>query len=199
MKDQILDKATDMFLTLGFKSVTMDDIASEMGISKKTIYQHFSNKDSLVKATTSNLFEKISCGIDAIILADKNPIEELFAIKDFVVQNLKDENTSPIYQLQKYYPRIHKSLMIKQFEKMGSCVVENLDKGITLGLFRKDINKELISRFYFAGMTSIKDVEIFNPEDFSPREVQLKYLEYHLRGICTPKGIEFLTNIITKN
>lgn len=199
MKDQILEKATDMFLTLGFKSVTMDDIASEMGISKKTIYQHFSNKDSLVKATTTNLFDKISCGIDEIILADKNPIEELFAIKDFVVQNLKDENTSPIYQLQKYYPRIHKSLMIKQFEKMGSCVVENLEKGITLGLFRDEINKDLISRFYFAGMTSIKDVEIFNPKEFSPREVQLKYLEYHLRGICTPKGIEFLTNIITNN
>ncbi|NHN26971.1 TetR/AcrR family transcriptional regulator [Flavobacterium jejuense] len=199
MKDQILDKATDMFLTLGFKSVTMDDIASEMGISKKTIYQHFSNKDSLVKASTSNLFEKISCGIDDIILADKNPIEELFAIKDFVVQNLKDENTSPIYQLQKYYPRIHKSLTIKQFEKMGSCVVENLEKGISLGLFRKDIDKELISRFYFAGMTSIKDVEIFNPKNFRPREVQLKYLEYHLRGICTPKGIDVLTNIITNN
>ena len=70
MKDQILEKATEMFLTLGFKSVTMDDIASEMGISKKTIYQHFSNKDSLIKATTSNLFERISCGIDEIILAN---------------------------------------------------------------------------------------------------------------------------------
>ena len=112
---------------------------------------------------------------------------------------MKDENTSPIYQLQKYYPRIHKSLMIKQFEKMGSCVVENLEKGITLGLFRDEINKDLISRFYFAGMTSIKDVEIFNPKEFSPREVQLKYLEYHLRGICTQKGIEVLTNIITNN
>ena len=67
MKDQILNKATEMFLTLGFKSVTMDDIASEMGISKKTIYQHFSNKDSLVKTVTINLFEKISCGIDEII------------------------------------------------------------------------------------------------------------------------------------
>lgn len=93
MKEQILNKATDMFLTLGFKSVTMDDIANEMGISKKTIYQHFSNKDSLVKAVTTNLFEDISCGIDQIILANKNPIEELFAIKDFVLKNLKDENT----------------------------------------------------------------------------------------------------------
>lgn len=199
MKDQILEKATDMFLTHGFKSVTMDDIASEMGISKKTIYQHFSNKDNLVKATTSHLFEKISCGIDDIIFADKNPIEELFAIKDFVMKNLKDESASPIYQLQKYYPKVHKSLMIKQFDKMGSCVIDNLEKGIQLGLFRKELNKELTARFYFAGMSSIKDVELFNPEQFSSKEVQLNYLEYHLRGICTPKGTEHLTKIITNN
>lgn len=196
MKDQILNKATEMFLTLGFKSVTMDDIAAEMGISKKTIYQHFSNKDALVKATTTNLFETISCGIDEIILADKNPIEELFAIKEFVLKNLKDENTSPIYQLHKYYPRIHKSLMLKQFDKMGSCVVENLEKGISLGLFREDINKDYISRFYFSGMNSIKDAELFNPEVFSLKDLQAKYLEYHLRGICTPKGIEQLETII---
>ncbi|NJM79133.1 MAG: TetR/AcrR family transcriptional regulator [Flavobacterium sp.] len=199
MKDQILEKATDMFLTHGFKSVTMDDIASEMGISKKTIYQHFSNKDTLVKATTLNLFEKISCGIDEIILADKNPIEELFAIKDFVMKNLKDESASPIYQLQKYYPKVHKSLMIKQFDKMGSCVIDNLEKGIQLGLFRKELNKELTARFYFAGMTSIKDADLFNPEQFSSKEVQVNYLEYHLRAICTPKGTEYLTKIITNN
>mgnify|MGYP000282950895 CR=1 FL=1 len=92
-----LEKATEMFLTLGFKSVTMDDIASEMGISKKTIYQHFSNKDSLIKATTSNLFERISCGIDEIILANKNPIEELFAIKDALAAWGHNSYDSPFY------------------------------------------------------------------------------------------------------
>jgi len=199
MKDQILHKATDMFLTLGFKSVTMDDIASEMGISKKTIYQHFSSKDALVKATTANLFETISCGIDEIILGNQNPIEELFTIKEFVMKNLKGENTSPIYQLQKYYPKIHKILTLKQFDKMGSCVVENLQKGINLGLFRADMNKQLISRFYFAGMTSIKDAEIFNPEIFKSKLVQSTYLEYHLRGICTPKGINKLEQLLKIN
>lgn len=199
MKDQILHKATEMFLTLGFKSVTMDDIAAEMGISKKTIYNNFSNKDELVEQVTSHLFETISCGIDDIILANENPIEELFIIKEFVMQHLKDENTSPIYQLQKYYPKTHKSLMAKQFDKMGSCVVANLEKGIQLGLFRKDIQKKMISRFYFAGMTSIKDVELFNPNEFSSKTVQSCYLEYHLRGICTPKGIEQLENLIQTN
>lgn len=198
MEDKIIGKATEMFLTLGFKSVTMDDIATGMGISKKTIYQHFENKNDLVEAVTMNLFETISCGIDEIITLNQNPIEELFAIKDFVMKNLKNESTSPIYQLQKYYPQIHKTLMSRQFDKMGDCVVDNLKKGMVQNLFREDINVELIARFYFAGMTSIKDAELFNPIQFSTKEVQETYLEYHLRGICTSKGIAILEQLLTK-
>ncbi|WP_309614749.1 TetR/AcrR family transcriptional regulator [Flavobacterium sp.] len=199
MENKIIEKATEMYLTLGFKSVTMDDIASEMGISKKTIYHHFENKNDLVEAVTLYLFETISCGIDEIMTLNKNPIEELFVIKDFVMKNLKNESTSPIYQLQKYYPQIHKTLMSRQFEKMGDCVIENLKKGIEQGLFRNEINLELIGRFYFAGMTSIKDAELFNPIQFSIKDVQETYLEYHLRGICTSKGVEILEQLIKNN
>lgn len=198
MKDQILHKATEMYLTHGFKSVTMDEIANELGISKKTIYQHFENKDNLVEASTLHLFETISCGIDSICIQDKNPIEELFEIKDFVLRNLKDESASPIYQLQKFYPKIHKILMAKQFSKMGECISVNLSKGIEQGLFRTSINKELIGRFYFAGMTSLKDMELFNPNLFKAKEVQINYLEYHLRAICTEKGIAILEELLYK-
>lgn len=195
MKNQILEKATEMFLTLGFKSVTMDDIAAELGISKKTIYQHFATKPELVKHATLNLFETISCGIDDIHLQNLNPIEELFQIKQFVLQHLKNESSSPFYQLQKYYPKIHKTLKAKQFEKMGSCVVENLNRGVSLGLYRKEIDVEAIARFYFAGMTSIKDNELFPQNEFNPIHVQNLYLEYHLRGICTKSGIEKLEKL----
>ena len=196
MEHKIIEKATEMYLTLGFKSVTMDDIASMMGISKKTIYQHFENKNELIEAVTMHLFENISCGIDEIITINQNPIEELFAIKDFVMKHLKDERTSPIYQLQKYYPQIHKTLMSKQFDKMGDCVIDNLKKGIEQGLYREDINLELIARFYFAGMNSIKDAELFNPIHYSSLLVQETYLEYHVRGISTEKGIHILETLL---
>ena len=199
MYNKIIEKATEMYLTFGFKSVTMDDIASKMGISKKTIYQHFANKTDLVEAVTMNLFETISCGIDEIVTLNQNPIEELFAIKDFVMQNLKNESASPIYQLQKYYPQVHETLKSRQFSKMGDCVIENLKKGIDQELFRTDINLELIARFYFAGMSSIKDAELFNPIQFSMKEVQETYLEYHLRGISTSKGIAILEKILQNN
>jgi hypothetical protein len=82
---------------------------------------------------------------------------------------------------------------------MGDCVVDNLRKGIEQGLFREDINLELIARFYFAGMTSIKDAELFNPIQFSTKEVQETYLEYHLRGIATEKGIAVLEQLLKNN
>ena len=130
MRDKIILKSAELFLNLGFKSVTMDDIANEMGISKKTIYVHFENKTRLVEAVTFSLFETICDGIDAICEASNNPIEELYDIKMFVMNHLKNEKTSPQYQLKKYYPQIFEALRLKQFEKMHDSVKESLQKGI---------------------------------------------------------------------
>ena len=119
MKQKILHKATDMFLSLGFKSVTMDDIAAELGVSKKTIYNHFSNKTALVNEVTNSVFEIVCEGIDLICSKEENPIDELYEIKRFSMDYLKNEKTSPQYQLQKYYPKIYMSLKIKQFTKIS--------------------------------------------------------------------------------
>lgn len=196
MRDKILYKATEMFLNLGFKSVTMDDIAKELGVSKKTIYNHFSNKTDLVEKTTYAVFELISNGIDMICELEKNPIEEIYEIKKFVMSRLKDEKTSPQYQLQKYYPRIYASLKKKQFEVMNSCVEENLKRGIILGIYRESIDIGFISRIYFNGLNGIKDIELFPLQKFSMNALMEFFLEYHLRGICTEKGIEILNKTI---
>jgi hypothetical protein len=199
MRDKILVGASDLFLTYGFKSVTMDDIANKLGISKKTIYLHFDNKTKLVEATTMYLFDSISCGIDHICQLKKNPIEEIYNIKQFISEHLKDEKSSPQYQLQKYYPKISNSLKSKQFKVMQSCVIDNLRRGIALGLYRACINVEVISRFYFTISVAIKDKDIFPENQFSMNMLLNNYLEYHLRGICTSKGLETLTKFITSN
>ncbi len=199
MKDEILHKATELFITLGFKSVTMDDIANEMGISKKTIYLHFENKTKLVEATTMYMFNLISHGIDCICALEKNPIEEIYDIKAFVMEHLKDEKSSPQYQLQKYYPKIYMTLKNKQFEVMKDCVLENLERGIKLGLYREIIDVQFITRIYFSGIISIKDKDLFPDELFSIKTLMEYYLEYHLRGICTAKGLNLLSQITNSN
>ncbi len=199
MKDKILEKATDMFLNLGFKSVTMDDLAHEMGISKKTIYTHYENKTKLVEDCTSQLFCTISEGIEHICSYGKNPIEELYEIKKFALLHLKDEKSSPQYQLQKYYPKIHDRIKGKQFEMMQECVVDNVERGIKLGIYRENLNIDFVSRIYFSGVVSIKDHKLFPINQFPIIKLMDDFLEYHLRGIVTPKGRNILNAIINSN
>ena len=197
MKENILKTSAELFLTLGFKSVTMDDIAKEMGISKKTIYQHFENKTKLVEATTLSVFQFISSGIDGICALEKNPIEEIYDIKNFVMMHLKGEKSSPQYQLQKYYPKLFLRLKAKQFEVMQNCFKKNLERGIGLGFYRENINVEFITRIYFNCMIVIKDRELFPETMFSIPELMNNYIDYHLRGICNTNGLNFLNELQT--
>lgn len=197
MKEDILKTAADLFLTLGFKSVTMDDIANKMGISKKTIYAHFPTKSKLVEATTVYLLETIDSGIENIRKKNLNAIEELFEIKKFVMGHLKDERSSPQFQLSKYYPKVYQNVSKNHSTLMCCSISANLHKGIEGGLYRKSIPVEFISRLYFLGMTAIKDSEMFSPEEFSNSQLKGNYLEYHLRAIVTAKGFKILQNFIT--
>jgi DNA-binding XRE family transcriptional regulator len=196
MRKKIILKAADMFITLGFKSVTMDDIAATMGISKKTIYAHFKNKTDLVKESTLALFHVISHGIDCISSQDKNPIEELYDIKKFVMMHLKDEKSSPQYQLQKYYPEIFNKLKELQFDMMQECTLKNLRKGVEQGLYRENLNIEFVSKIYFIGVIGMKDDKLFPTQNFPKAKLMEDYLEYHLRGIITKKGELTLNNFI---
>jgi len=194
MREKIIEKSNELFLNLGFKSVTMDEIASALGVSKKTIYKYFKNKTELVAAVTDFMFLNICDGIDMICALKKNPIEEIFDIKRFVMSNLKDEKSSPQYQLQKYYPKIFTTVKKKQFNIMQDCVKENLSQGKAQNLYRKEIDIEFISRIYFSGIMSIKDKDLFPLTDYSMKTLMDYYLEYHLRGICTKEGMQQLEN-----
>lgn len=199
MKNKITSKAAEMFLSLGFKSVTMDDISNEMGISKKTIYTHFKNKTELVKESVLKVFEGISCGIDNIQLEKKDPIEELYEIKKFVMLQLKNEKSSPQYQLQKYYPEIYTMIKAKKYENMAECTVENLRRGVEKGVYRNNIDVDFISKLYFLGIDGINDETVFPVSQFSKTQLMEDYLEYHLRGIVTPKGLQTLNKFINEN
>jgi len=199
MREKIIQKSAELFLTLGFKSVTMDDIANEMAISKKTIYVHFANKTKLVEAVTFEVFANVCEGIDSICDTSPNPIQQLYDIKIFVMQYLKNEKTSPQFQLKKYYPQIYQRLHLKQFEKMHESVQESLQNGVDTELFRSDINVDFISRMYFNGMTGIKDDSYFPSELYNMEYLMESLLEYHLRAIITDKGLQILNKFITKN
>ena len=196
MKEEIIHAATELFLNQGFKSVTMDDIANELAMSKKTLYQHYSNKETIIAVVVDQLFENICALIDDICALKSNPIKEVYEIKKQVMHHLKDEASAPMHQLQKYYPKIYTSLKARQFHYMQECVVDNIKRGLEDGLFRPNINVDFVSRIYFNGVTGIKDSNVFPTTLFEPKELFEHFLEYHLRGIVTPKGRQILNNLI---
>lgn len=192
MEDKILQKAGDMFLSLGFKSVTMDDIANELGISKKTLYKYFANKALLVSEATKGFHKKVEENILTVKNKNYNAIEEEFAIKAIFKEMLKNAKESPMFQLKKYYPEIYKDLMDKEECMFSNCNLDNLQKGIFNGLYRADIDTNVIMRFYFTLIfTALEEQE----SDYTMQEiVQMEYkiLEYHIRAIATEEGVKEL-------
>lgn len=196
LEKSIVITSTELFLTLGFKSVTMDDIAEEMKISKKTIYTFFANKEALVQSVVFSMYSYITTNLTQIREKASNPISELYEVKMFIMHQLKGEKTSPQHQLRKYYPNIHKELQKKQFDFMTKSVKKSLTKGVEMKLFRPSIDIDFISRMYFNGMVGIKNVDMFPIEKYSPEQLMENYLDYHLRAIVTDNGMKLLSSYI---
>jgi AcrR family transcriptional regulator len=186
MKEKIIVKAKEMFLKLGFKSITMDDIAGEMCISKKTIYKYFANKELLIHESTQVLHKEVHEIITEIISRDYNAIEENFQIRKMFADMFKSTDTSPIYQLKKHYPEVYETVLEYQVQECESCFKQNIEKGIAQGLYRKDINIEVYVKLYYALIFTI------NENTRSEREaaaLEMEALEYHTRAMATAKGI----------
>jgi TetR/AcrR family transcriptional regulator, biofilm operon repressor len=186
MKEKIIKKATDMFLKLGFKSVTMDDIACEMCISKKTIYKYFHNKEMLIEEGTEIVHQNIHRIIDEIVAKNYNAIEENFEIRKMFKEMFQTLDTSPVYQLKKHYPEIHAKMMANEIEDCNAVFTQNLIKGKEQGLYRKEVEIEASVKFYYTLIFSINETTQLESEAL---KLETLALEYHTRAIATPKGI----------
>lgn len=191
MKEKIISKASEMFLKLGFKSVTMDDIAGEMCISKKTIYKYFCNKELLIAESTETVHKQIHEIIDTIISKNYNAIEENFEIRKMFKEMFNSSDNSPIFQLKKHYPEIYDTVMVREINECNTIFEQNIIKGIQEGLYRKNINIQNYIQFYYHLVFTIK--ENISSERES-QKIELEILEYHTRAMATATGIIELEN-----
>ncbi len=196
MKDKIISKATDMFLKLGFKSVTMDDIACEMCISKKTIYKYFRNKELLIEEGTEIIHKKIHHLIDEIMTKNYNAIQENFEMRKMFKEMFQSFDHSPVYQLKKHYPEIYEKMMATEIQDCSEVFTRNIEKGIAEGLYRADTDIKAAVQFYYTLIFSINENTLLEKEAF---ELELKALEYHTRAIATPEGVTELSNQLFKS
>jgi AcrR family transcriptional regulator len=187
-KERILKGAEELFFKFGIKSVTMDDIAKHLAISKKTIYQFFEDKNEMVETLMSQSLKKDECEFKQIQNDSENVIVEVFNIMKHMGQMFSKINPNIFYDLQKYHPNAWKQFQNFKHECMAQLVEESIRRGMAEGLVREDINPKIVARLRIEEVEMGLSSEIFPPDKFKLVDVQLAMIDYFLHGICTLKG-----------
>ncbi len=192
----IVETAAGLYQKFGLKSVTMDDVAHECMISKKTLYKFVDDKIDLLKHVLDYEYSKHGTGFLNIFDKGLNAVEEVFEIHKNLIKMLKTHNPAVEHDLLKYYPIIHRELVEKKSEQVFKMMVQNMKKGIKEGLYYDDIDVELIAkqRVIFQ-VQKIENSVVSYKEFIKPKAVKQMFI-YHLRAICSPKGIKFLNEKI---
>lgn len=188
----ILNKVKILYSKYGIKSVTMDDVSRELGISKKTLYQFVSDKTELVEKIIDLELEKYGCFFDQLHDKNLNAIEELFEVQKMITRMLREHNPSQEYDLRKYYPEQYARILKVRRERMYSNILSNLKKGKSDGIYRRELNEEIIAKIQLFRVETALDSEIFTLEEIMSTKVFFEIFIYHMRGIANEKGIELM-------
>lgn len=188
MKEKIIEGAGSLFLKYGIRSVSMDDIANNLAISKKTLYQYFKDKDDIVNKATKAIIDADRKSFVEIREGAENAIDELSKVSKCLRRMIDEMNPSLLFDLQKYFPRAWQIYIKYKDEFILDMVVDNLTRGIKEGNFREDININILARLRVEQVQLCFDQRIFPKDVYDFREVQMQIFDHFLYGIVTPKG-----------
>lgn len=196
---EILERAGAVFMRYGVRSVTMDDVARELKISKKTLYKYVKDKSDLVSKIMQG-----QCEMEKIVLSEaaataENAIDELIIISSTLGQKLQQMNPSVLFDLEKYYPEAWEVFTDHKQHFILDSVRANLDRGIEEGIYRDNLNAEIISKLYIQKIDCIFDPAIFPLGKFTFYQIHLELMRYHIRGVANEKGMDYLAEKIKKD
>ena len=189
---EILNQAAILFSKFGVKSMTMDDIARQLGISKKTLYQYVDNKRDLVRKSIEIHIDQEECVMKDQLNVEGNAIDELMAMTRLVGSQMKEMHPSVIFDLKKYHPDAHRCLVDHRDQFIYSNIKKNLESGVESGLYRNNINPEILTKLYLSMINVILDPQHNSLSDYSAAEVYTEMIRYHVRGIASAKGRDYL-------
>lgn len=188
IKDRILNHAQKLFTRNGIKSVSMDDIAADMAMSKKTLYKWFENKDQIVQAAMARHLEGTQCDCTAMIQTATSAIDELFRMLEWVKQEFSNVHPGIFYDLQKFHPATWQLWQAHKNEFILSQIIENLRRGIAEGLFRADLDLDVMARLRLAQIELQFDPDLYPPREFANERVSVALLEHFMLGVATLRG-----------
>lgn len=198
VKERIIKTALNLFWRYGIRSVTMDDIARDLGISKRTIYQHYSDKEAILALVIQEEISTQKCELQKLEALAENPIEEAMYATVQMQETLADMNPTLLYDLKKYYPNAWELFQSYKHEYIIRNIRENLARGIAMGLYRPDIDADVLSLLRVEQIVLAFDPTVYPAKKFSMMHVQTQFLNHFLRGILSEKGFEYYNTIKDK-
>ncbi|MEQ1553094.1 MAG: TetR/AcrR family transcriptional regulator [Ferruginibacter sp.] len=190
--ERIKNKAHDLFMQYGIRTVSMDDIATSLGISKKTIYQYFKDKDALTEAVISTVCENDVCICERDKKLAENAVHEIFLVLDFLEEMFKGMNPSVLFDLQKYHPVSFSKFLTHKDEYLFSMIKSNLQRGVEEELYRTEIDIDVLAKY------RLESIMIpFNPMFMKTMNVNIAAITkeitlHYLYGLVTPAGYKLI-------
>jgi Transcriptional regulator len=189
-KATILAKVQDLFMKYGLKSVSMDDISRQLGISKKTLYECVENKRDLILEVFQKHIKEEETAINEISTQSKDAVDEIIGIARYVTALLREISPTTLYDMQKYYGDIWGMMEKLHQGHIYDTIKANLDRGILEGLYRENLNSDIIAKLYVGKTMLVVDEDVFPLKDYNKEKLYLEYVHYHLHGIALPKGLK---------
>lgn len=191
-KERIQQMAHDLFMQYGLRSVSMDDIAAALGISKKTIYHFFSDKDDLVDAVVKDELSQSQQKCMFSKAKSSNAVEEMFLTMEQVHDQFQNMNPMVLYDLQKFHPDAYHKFWKHKNEFLYKIIWQNIERGVKEGLYRPEINIDVVSKYRLEAMMIPFNISVFPPQKYKLADVTQETMELFLYGMTTLKGYKLI-------
>lgn len=200
MKGKILTAARKLFLKFGYRTATMDDIAEDLGISKKTLYEHYNSKNKLIEDVVHNIFENVEQKLNESNADEAlNAIEKIYKMSHLIDAFFNITSRRPKWELEKYYPEINKKVESNAERVIRKYLYENIQRGIAEGIYRQEVDIQFFFYFFLGMEKNGFNEQVYPEEKFTLKHIEQKHLEYIMRILATPKGLKILEEILKNN
>ncbi|MFN5334739.1 MAG: TetR/AcrR family transcriptional regulator [Bacteroidota bacterium] len=189
---KILQNAKEFFMRMGIRAVSMDDIANQTGISKKTIYQYYADKDELVDAVMKEEEESVHRDSQECFALSKNAVEEILLTLSRVYTRFSQMNPLVISDMERFHTKAHQRFQQMKYDHLYNVIQKNIKRGIKEGLYRKELNLEVITKYRLESIMIPFNLKVYPPSKFSLAEVTKELMEHFLIGLSTLKGHELI-------
>ncbi|HSY77159.1 MAG TPA: TetR/AcrR family transcriptional regulator [Bacteroidia bacterium] len=192
VQQQILKGAEELFFRYGLKSITMDDIAKHLGMSKRTIYENYPTKDSIISALLTAHRESTITDIESHRKSAKNAVEEIILTMQHLKSMSDMMNPRLLFELKKFHPKVWGEFLDMKQNIIMQCVADNIKWGIKQSIYRKELDVETLARLRVEQLELAWNPEVFPSAQYDITKVQLIFIDHFLYGLVNAKGYELI-------